>query len=116
MNETIIFMGTPDFSVPVLRALQENHGISMVISQPDKPVGRKRVLTPPPVAAAAAEMDILLSQRARIRDSGVIEEIKVIKLDVSLTTASGPMLPKHLLDIPPLGAVKVDASLLPRHR
>src|SRR5690625_1244466 len=116
MNETIIFMGTPDFSVPVLRALQENHGISMVISQPDKPVGRKRVLTPPPVAAAAAEMDIPLFQPERIRDSGAIEKIREMNPDLIITAAYGQILPKELLDIPRLGAVNVHASLLPRHR
>src|SRR5699024_3964056 len=116
MNETIIFMGTPDFSVPVLRALQENHGISMVISQPDTPVGRKRVLTPPPVAAAGAEMDIPLGQAERIRDSGAIEKIMEMIPDLIITAAYGQILPKELLDLPRLGAVNAHAALLPRHR
>src|SRR5699024_3752888 len=103
MNETIIFMGTPDFSVPVLRALQENHGISMVISHPDKPVGRKRVLTPPPVAAAAAEMDMPLFQPERIRDSADIEKIREMHPDLIITAAYGQILPRELLDIPRLG-------------
>src|SRR5699024_11002748 len=116
MNETIIFMSTPDFSVPVLRTLQENHGISKYNSQTDKHAGRKRVLTPPPVAAAAAEMDITLLQPERIRDSGAIEKIREMNPDLIITEAYGQILPKELLDIPRLGAVNVHASLLPRHR
>ncbi|WP_017548488.1 methionyl-tRNA formyltransferase [Salinicoccus carnicancri] len=116
MNETIIFMGTPDFSVPVLRALHENHGVSMVISQPDKPVGRKRILTPPPVAAAAEGMGIPLFQPERIKDFGAVDKIREMNPDLIITAAYGQILPKELLDIPRLGAVNVHASLLPRHR
>src|SRR5699024_6810874 len=106
----------PDFSVPVLRALHENHEVSMVISQPDKPVGRKRVLTPPPVAAAAKEMGIPLFQPERIGDFEAGEKIKEMNPDIIITAAYGQILPKELLDIPRLGAVNVHASLLPRHR
>lgn len=116
MNETIIFMGTPDFSVPVLRALHEKHPVSMVISQPDKPVGRKRVMTPPPVAAAAEEMGIPLFQPDRIREEAAVEKIKELNPDLIITAAYGQILPKALLEIPRLGAVNVHASLLPRHR
>ncbi len=116
MNETIIFMGTPDFSVPVLEALHRNHGVAMVISQPDKPVGRKRVMTPPPVAAAAKKMGIPLFQPDRIKAEEAVEKIKGLEPDLIITAAYGQILPKALLEIPPLGAINVHASLLPRHR
>ncbi|WP_411844032.1 methionyl-tRNA formyltransferase [Salinicoccus sp. HZC-1] len=116
MNETIIFMGTPDFSVPVLKALHERHPVSMVISQPDKPVGRKRTLTPPPVAAAAKALDIPLYQPERIKEEEAVERIREVNPDLMITAAYGQILPKALLDIPRLGAVNVHASLLPRHR
>lgn len=116
MNETIIFMGTPDFSVPVLAALHEKHSVSMVISQPDKPVGRKRVLTPPPVAAAAKDMGIPLFQPDRVKEEAAVEKINELKPDLIITAAYGQILPKALLDIPRLGSVNVHASLLPSHR
>lgn len=116
MNETIIFMGTPDFSVPVLEALHEKHPVSMVISQPDKPVGRKRVMTPPPVAAAAKEMGIPLFQPDRIKAEEAVGKIRGLEPDLIITAAYGQILPKALLEIPELGAINVHASLLPKHR
>ncbi|WP_020008701.1 methionyl-tRNA formyltransferase [Salinicoccus albus] len=116
MNETIIFMGTPDFSVPVLEALHEKYDIALVISQPDKPAGRKRVLTPPPVAAAAEALDVPLFQPDKIKDMDALEKIRALAPDLIITAAYGQILPKELLDIPRLCAINVHASLLPRHR
>ncbi|GAB3069722.1 methionyl-tRNA formyltransferase [Salinicoccus sesuvii] len=116
MTETIIFMGTPDFSVPILKRLHDEYQVAMVISQPDKPVGRKRVLTSPPVAETAKALNIPLFQPERIRDEAALEKIAEIKPDLIITAAYGQILPKALLDIPPLGAINVHASLLPKHR
>ncbi|MFC3419744.1 methionyl-tRNA formyltransferase [Salinicoccus hispanicus] len=116
MTETIIFMGTPDFSVPILKRLHETYHVAKVISQPDKPVGRKRVLTSPPVAEAAKALGIPLFQPDRIRDEAALGKIAEIEPDLIITAAYGQILPKALLDIPPLGAINVHASLLPRHR
>lgn len=116
MTETIIFMGTPDFSVPILKKLHDKHKVALVISQPDKPVGRKRVLTSPPVAEAAKELDIPLFQPQSIRQEEAVEKIRGMAPDLIITAAYGQILPKALLDIPRLGAVNVHASLLPKHR
>lgn len=116
MTETIIFMGTPDFSVPILEKLHEDYNVAMVISQPDKPVGRKRVMTPPPVAKAAKALGLPLFQPERIRDEAAIGEIEGIEPDLIITAAYGQILPKALLEVPRFGAVNVHASLLPRHR
>lgn len=116
MTETIIFMGTPDFSVPILKKLHERYQVAMVISQPDKPVGRKRILTSPPVAETAKALGIPLFQPDRIREEAALDRIAEIEPDLIITAAYGQILPKALLDIPPLGAINVHASLLPRHR
>ncbi len=116
MTETIIFMGTPDFSVPILKKLHEKHNVALVISQPDKPVGRKRVLTSPPVAEAAKTLDIPLFQPQDIRHEEAVDQIREMAPDLIITAAYGQILPKALLDIPRLGAVNVHASLLPKHR
>ncbi|MCG1008673.1 methionyl-tRNA formyltransferase [Salinicoccus sp. ID82-1] len=116
MTETIIFMGTPDFSVPILKELHEKYHVAMVVSQPDKPVGRKRILTSPPVAETAKALDIPLFQPDRIRNEDALDRIREIEPDLIITAAYGQILPKALLDIPRLGAINVHASLLPRHR
>ncbi|KIH71079.1 methionyl-tRNA formyltransferase [Salinicoccus roseus] len=116
MTETIIFMGTPDFSVPILEKLHEEYNVAMVVSQPDKPVGRKRVMTPPPVAQAAEALGIPLFQPERVRDEAAIAEIEDVGPDLIITAAYGQILPKALLEVPRLGAINVHASLLPRHR
>jgi methionyl-tRNA formyltransferase len=113
---TIIFMGTPEFSVSILEKIHQQFGVSLVISQPDKPVGRKRVLTAPPVAEKAASLGIDLYQPERIKDSEALEKIAAYQPDIIITAAYGQILPKALLDVPRLGAVNVHASLLPKHR
>ncbi|MCD2136610.1 methionyl-tRNA formyltransferase [Salinicoccus halitifaciens] len=112
----IIFMGTPDFSVPILKDLNAAYGVDLVVSQPDKPVGRKRIMTPPKVAAAANELDIEVYQPENIKDEEAMRKLESIDPDIIVTAAYGQILPKALLELPKHGAVNVHASLLPKFR
>lgn len=114
---SIIFMGTPDFSAPILRMLHnEGYDIKAVVTQPDRPVGRKRVLTPPPVKAAALELGLPVIQPEKLRGSEELQQILELQPDIVITAAFGQILPKELLDAPPLGCINVHASLLPKYR
>lgn len=114
---SIIFMGTPQFSVPVLQMLHdEGYDIKAVVTQPDRPVGRKRVLTPPPVKAAALELGLPVIQPEKLRGSDELQEIIALDADIVVTAAFGQILPKELLDAPKLGCINVHASLLPKYR
>lgn len=110
----IVFMGTPTFSVPILESLIANYEVVLVVTQPDKEVGRKRVLTPTPVKVCAMSHHIPLFQPERIKDD--YEPIINCKPDIIITAAFGQFIPKVLLDLPPLGAINVHGSLLPKYR
>ncbi|RCW70764.1 methionyl-tRNA formyltransferase [Saliterribacillus persicus] len=111
----IVFMGTPDFSAPILgRLVEEGYDVALVVTQPDRPKGRKKVLTPPPVKVKAEALDIPVYQPEKIKDD--IEPIKNINPDIIITAAFGQILPKELLDLPRLGCINVHASLLPKLR
>ncbi|WP_432354920.1 methionyl-tRNA formyltransferase [Sporosarcina sp. A2] len=113
----LLFMGTPDFSVPILRMLhEEGYTIVGVVTQPDRPVGRKRVLTPPPVKAEALRLGLPVIQPEKLRGSSELEEIKALAPDLIVTAAFGQILPKALLEVPKLGCINVHASLLPAYR
>ena len=113
----IVFMGTPDFSVPVLTMLKdEGFEILAVVTQPDRPVGRKRVLTPPPVKAEAVRLGLPVLQPEKLRHSSELEEIINLQPDLIITAAYGQILPKELLEAPELGCINVHASLLPKYR
>lgn len=112
----IVFMGTPDFSVPILKDLHEAHGVDLVVSQPDKPVGRKRVMTPPKVAAAAEVLGIKVFQPDDIKEQSAVEVLKEAAPDIIVTAAYGQILSKELLELPKYGAINVHASLLPKFR
>lgn len=110
-------MGTPDFSAPILRMLHhEGYYIKAVVTQPDRPVGRKRVLTPPPVKAAAIELGLPVIQPEKLRGSEELQQILDLQPDLVITAAFGQILPKALLDAPKLGCINVHASLLPKYR
>ncbi|GAB0167225.1 methionyl-tRNA formyltransferase [Lysinibacillus sp. CTST325] len=114
---SIIFMGTPDFSAPILRMLHhEGYDIKAVVTQPDRPVGRKRVLTPQPVKVAAMELGLHVIQPEKLRGSEELQQIIDLQPDLVVTAAFGQILPKELLDAPPLGCINVHASLLPKYR
>lgn len=113
----IVFMGTPAFSVPVLKMIvEEGYDVLAVVTQPDRPVGRKHVLTPPPVKAAAVELGLRVIQPEKLRGSEELQEIIALQPDLIVTAAFGQILPKELLEVPALGCVNVHASLLPKYR
>jgi len=113
----IVFMGTPDFSVPVLRRLiDDGYNVIAVVTQPDRPVGRKRVLTPPPVKAEALKHDIPVYQPEKIRQQEDLDKILALEPDLIVTAAFGQILPKQLLEAPKYGCINVHASLLPELR
>lgn len=110
----IVFMGTPDFSVPVLEALIKNYKVKAVVTQPDKIVGRSGKISKPPIKLVAEENNILVLQLTKIRES--YEEIIELEPDLIVTCAYGQILPKELLDYPKYGCINVHASLLPKLR
>ncbi|MBT2756065.1 methionyl-tRNA formyltransferase [Mesobacillus foraminis] len=113
----IIFMGTPDFSVPVLRQLiTDGYDVIAVVTQPDRPVGRKKVMTPPPVKVEAVKQGIPVYQPEKIRQKEELDKILALNADLVVTAAFGQILPKELLEAPRLGCINVHASLLPELR
>ncbi len=113
----IVFMGTPDFAVPSLKALNQNgYEISIVVTQPDRPKGRGRKIIPPPVKSAALSLGYDIAQPASVRTDEFAERIEAIKPDLYVVAAFGRILPENLLAIPRIGAINVHASLLPKYR
>ena len=114
----IVFMGTPDFAVPSLEALaqSEKYNVKAVYTQPDKPVGRKRILTPPDVKVCAEKYNIDVFQPTTFKDEAVVKELKAFAPDVIVVIAYGKILPKTVLDIPKYGCVNIHGSLLPKLR
>ncbi|WP_026585591.1 methionyl-tRNA formyltransferase [Bacillus sp. J33] len=113
----IVFMGTPDFSVPVLQQIiKDGYEVIGVVTQPDRPVGRKKVLTPPPVKVEAEKQGIPVYQPEKIRQPEELEKILALKPDLVVTAAFGQILPKELLEAPGYGCINVHASLLPELR
>ena len=108
----IVFMGTPEFSVPILKNLIEKHNVILVVTQPDKPVGRKRILTPPPVKEVALEHGIEVFQPVKIRNE--FKKILDLKPDYLITAAYGQILPRGLIEN--VNSVNIHASLLPAYR
>ena len=113
----IIFMGTPDFAVPCLNKLIEaGHDIAAVFTQPDKPRGRKQILTPPEVKVCALEHGLTVYQPKTLRDGEAFSIIKEINPACIVVAAYGKILPKEILDLPPYGCINVHGSLLPKYR
>lgn len=113
----IVFMGTPDFSVPCLRALVESkHDVVGVICQPDKPVGRKQILTPPPVKTEALSHGLRVLQPTTLRNGAGRAILEELQPDLVIVVAYGKILPPDFLSYPKYGCVNVHASLLPRYR
>ena len=113
----IVFMGTPDYAVNTLKALiKDGHQVAAVFCQPDKPVGRKQILTPPPVKVCALEHNIPVFQPNTLRDGKAYEILKEINPEVIVVVAYGKILPKEILDLPKYGCVNGHASLLPKYR
>ena len=113
----IVFMGTPDFAVPSLQALLDaGHEVCAVYTQPDKPQGRKQVLTAPPVKELALRHGIPVYQPATLKNEEEQQKLRALAPEVIIVVAYGKLLPKAVLDIPPRGCINVHGSLLPRWR
>ena len=113
----IVFMGTPEFAVPSLKALIESgYPVAGVFCQPDRPVGRGKKLAVGPVKALALERGIPVFQPERIKRPEGVKMLLDLAPDLVVTAAFGQILSREILDIPPMGTVNVHASLLPRHR
>ncbi len=113
-NPRIIFMGTPEFAVPVLEMLIENYNVVLVVTQPDKPVGRKQILKETPIKEVAQKHNIEVFQPTRIRTD--FNKILEASPDLIITCAYGQIIPKEVLDCPTIACFNVHASLLPKYR
>mgnify|MGYP001623954209 FL=1 len=113
----IVFMGTPDFSVPCLQALLDaGYPVTGVFTQPDKPKGRGYQLAPPPVKEFALTQNLPVFQPKTMRDAETLEQLKGCNPDLIVVVAYGKLLPKEVLDLPRRGCINVHASLLPKYR
>lgn len=112
----IAFFGTPDFAVPTLQALAATAHTVEVFTQPDRPVGRKGILTPPPVKAEAVKLGLPVHQFEKIRCPEGVAALKAFAPDLMCVVAFGQLFSQEILDIPPYGAINVHGSLLPLYR
>lgn len=113
----IVFMGTPDFAVPSLKAVIEKYGVQAVFTQPDKPKGRGKSIAMSPVKEVAVEHDIPVFQPKSLRkDQELVEKLKEMAPDFIIVVAYGQILSKEILDIPKYGCINVHGSLLPKYR
>jgi len=113
----IIFMGTPEFAVPSLQALIDSeYNVVAVVCQPDRPSGRGRKLTSPPVKILAEANSIPVLQPEKVRTDEFYETLKEFKPDLICVTAYGRIIPKNILELPKYGCLNVHASLLPKYR
>ena len=113
----VVFMGTPEFAVPSLRALCDaGYDVVGVFTQPDRPAGRGRKLTACPVKLEALKRELPVFQFEKVKAPEGVAQLKALKPDVTVTAAFGQILTREILDIPARGTVNVHASLLPKHR
>lgn len=112
----IVFMGTPSFAVPSLEKLTEHYEITAVVTQPDRPAGRKRRLTPPPVKKAALARGLPVWQPPTLRAPEALARLRALAPDLIVVVAFGQILPADVLAVPPHGCLNVHGSLLPKYR
>ena len=112
----VVFMGSPEFAVPALKSLVERYDVVGVIAQPDKPAGRGRLLTPPPVKILAEDLGLTVFQPARLRSPEAFAQLAVWRPDVIVVAAYGQILKQEVLELPKFGCLNIHASLLPRWR
>ena len=111
------FMGTPAFAVPSLRALVDaGHEICLVVTQPNRPAGRGRRVTPPPVKLAAQELKLPILQPEKVREPAMIAALRAAQPESIVVVAYGQLLPETILDLPSHGCINLHASLLPKYR
>jgi methionyl-tRNA formyltransferase len=113
-----VFFGSGAFAVPILDAFVDIPGVRVeaVVSAPDRPVGRKAILTPTPVAARARELGLLLLQPVRVRKPEAVEALAAVAPDLVVLADYGQLIPRVLLELPPRGFLNLHPSALPRHR
>jgi methionyl-tRNA formyltransferase len=112
----VVFMGSPEFSVPSLQALSAHYNVVGVVTQPDRPAGRGQTLTPPPVKVLAQQLGLPIIQPQKIRLPEAMQQLRDWKPDLIVVTAFGQILRQEVLDLPACGCVNMHASLLPRWR
>lgn len=116
MATRIVFMGSPDFALPTLQALNDHFNVVGVVTQPDRPSGRGQNIQPPEVKQLALRLNLPLIQPVTLKDSQVFRQLETWQPDVIVVAAFGQILNQAVLDLPPYGCVNVHASLLPRWR
>lgn len=112
----IVFMGTPDFAVPTLKTLIKHHDVIGVVTQPDRPSGRKNKIKLSPVKEVALDAGIPVFQPKRLRNPEAVEELKQWEADFHVVVAFGQILPQAVLDLPKIAPINIHGSLLPRWR
>ena len=113
----IVYMGTPDFAVPPLKAMaQAGYEITAVVTQPDKPKGRGKSLQPTPVKEEAIRLGLTVYQPQKVREPEFVEMLRGLQPDIIVVAAFGQIIPKEILDMPMFGCVNIHASLLPKYR
>jgi methionyl-tRNA formyltransferase len=116
MPARIVFMGSPEFSLPTLQGLARYYSVVGVVTQPDRPAGRGRILTPPPVKALALSLGLPVIQPNRLREPDALAQLQAWQPDLIVVAAFGQILRQNVLDLPPEGCINVHASFLPRWR
>jgi methionyl-tRNA formyltransferase len=116
MQTRIVFMGSPEFALPTLHGLAAHYPVVGVVTQPDRPAGRGRQLTPPPVKQLALQLGLPVIQPQRLKEPEAMQQLQEWAPDVIIVAAFGQILRPAVLDLPPYGCVNVHASLLPRWR
>lgn len=113
----VIFMGTPDFSVPTLEEIiRAGHEVIGVVTQPDRPKGRGKAVKYPPVKEKALEYNIPVYQPVKVREESFVNTLRKLDADIIVVIAFGQILPKEVLELPRYGCINVHASLLPKYR
>ena len=116
MNTRIVFMGSPEFALPTLKALLTNYHVAGVVTQPDRPAGRGRTLKPPPIKTLANEYNLPVFQPMSLKEPEAIAQLHSWEPDLIVVAAFGQILRSPVLNLPPHGCINVHASLLPRWR
>ena len=117
MTLNVVFLGTPEFAVPTLgRMISAGHHVSLVVTQPDRPKGRRQEMIPSPVKAAAIQHGIPVFQPERVRRPEAVEHLRAFAPDAMVIVGYGQIIPQSIIDIAPLGIINVHASLLPELR
>ncbi len=112
----IVMMATGDIAIPSFFALEKEGGLVGLITQPDRPVGRHQVLTPPRIKVHAQEAGVPVFQPERMRDAAAVEQLRALEPDIVVVMAYGQILSQEVIDVPKIACINAHASLLPRHR